>query len=146
MNTIKNEFIIYLDKLKDELLKYKDEPDIWKLTGDINNAPANLAMHVCGNLKYNIGAIMGNNGYERKRDEEFSVKGLSRNEVIAEIDSTIEMIEPILDKLTAEDMNILFPGNIHEPGHTYGTILTKIAHHFGYHLGQVNYHRRLLTK
>jgi hypothetical protein len=146
MNAIKNEFIIYLNKLKDELLKYKDENDIWKLAGDIKNTPGNLAVHVCGNLKYNIGTVIGNNGYIRKRDEEFSVKGLSKIALISEIDSTLDMIEPILDNLAPEDMNKPFPENIHEPEHTYGTVLTKIAHHFGYHLGQINFHRRLLTK
>jgi len=146
MNAIKNEFVIYLNKLKDELFKYNDKADLWKLTGTINNTPGNLAIHVCGNLKYNIGTMIGGNGYIRKRDYEFTVKELLWDDVIAEIDSTIEMIEPILDKLTHEDMSKLFPENIHEPGHTYATVLAKIAHHFGYHLGQINYHRRLLTE
>jgi hypothetical protein len=146
MNAVKNEFIIYLNKLKDELMKYSDENDIWLVAGEVKNSPGNLAVHVCGNLKYNIGTVIGNNGYIRKRDEEFSVKGLSKKALISEIDSAIDMIEPILDNLTSEDLDKPFPENIHEPGHTYGTVLTKIAHHFGYHLGQINFHRRLLTK
>jgi len=146
MTAYKNEFIIYLEKLKDELLKYSNEADIWKLTDTISNTPANLALHVCGNFKYNIGAIIGGNGYVRTRDAEFTKKGLTRNDIIAEIESTIEMIEPVLDNLTPEDINKPFPGNIHEEWQTYGSVLAKIAHHFGYHLGQINYHRRILSK
>jgi uncharacterized protein DUF1572 len=146
MIAYKNEFVIYLEKLKDELLKYSNEADIWKLTDTISNTPANLALHVCGNLKHNIGTIMGNNGFVRTRDAEFTIKGLSRDEVIAEIDATIEMIAPVLEGLKPEDLNKPFPGNAHEEWQTFGSILAKIAHHFGYHLGQINYHRRLLSK
>ena len=145
MTGYKTEFIIALNKMKDNLLQYKDEADIWTKPGGTNNTPANLALHVCGNLKHNIGAEIGKTGYIRNRDLEFTLAYLSRDEVIAEIDSTIEMIEPILDNLKPEDVNKPFPGNIHGEGETIGSVLTKIALHLGYHFGQVNYHRRILN-
>ena len=145
MNWYKNEFIINLEKLKDNLLQYKNESDIFTKPGDTKNSPANLAIHICGNLKFNIGSVIGQKSYVRNRDNEFTMKISGRNEVIAEIDSTIEMIEPVLDNLKPEDLQKPFPGNIHEEGQTIGTVLVKIAIHMGYHLGQINYHRRIAS-
>lgn len=140
----KNEFVINLNKVKDNLLQFTKEVDIWGKLDGTSNSPANLALHICGNLKNNIGATIGKNGYVRERDLEFTKDNLSRDEVIAEIDSTIKMIEPVLDNLKPEDLNLLFPSIIHEEGQTIGTVLVKIAVHMGYHLGQINYHRRIL--
>lgn len=142
----KNEFVINLNKIKDNILAFENENDIWGKLGRISNSPANLALHICGNLKHNIGAAIGNSGYQRERDTEFTKSNLSRNDVIAEIDSTIEMIEPVLYKLKPEDLNKPFPGKGHEEGQTIGTILVKIAIHMGYHLGQINYHRRIQSE
>jgi hypothetical protein len=146
MSWYKNEFVINLNRLKENLLEYKNESDLWSMPGDTKNPPANLALHICGNLKYNIGAAIGGNGYVRDRDREFTIKNQNRDEIIAEIDSTIAMIEPVLDNLKTEDLNKPFPGKGHEEGQTIGSILVKIAIHFGYHLGQINYHRRIQQK
>ncbi len=140
----KDEFNYGLNKLKDDILQFKDEASLWAKPGKTNNSPANLTLHICGNLKHNIGAEIGQNGYIRKRDAEFTAGNLSREEIIAEIDSTIDMIEPILDKLEAADINKPFPSDIHGEGQTIGSVLTKIALHLGYHLGQINYQRRIL--
>lgn len=139
--------IIYennLKALKDELLAYKNEQDIWKLHGDIKNTPANLAIHLCGNLKHFIGAVIGNDGYERNRDYEFAAKDVSRDEIVKDIDSTIEMIAPILKKLTPEDLNKEFESDWFGGGQSVGWVLARLGFHFGYHLGQINYHRRIL--
>ena len=145
MKNYKLQFITNLNTLKQELIQYKNEEDIWKTPGSTKNSPANLAIHICGNLKHNIGAEIGANGYVRNRDEEFSKKAIAREDIIDEIDSTIEMIEPIMDNLTFADITKPFPSDIHGEGQTIGSVITKIALHLGYHLGQINYHRRLLN-
>jgi len=83
MKYITSQFQKYLENLKKEISLYQNESDLWKLTGDLNNTPANLAMHLCGNLKHNIGAVIGNNGYVRNRDLEFSVKDINKQEILA---------------------------------------------------------------
>jgi len=143
MNGYKNEFLAGLEKLKKNITQFENDEAILEKPGDTNNSPANLAIHICGNLKHNIGAEIGRNGYVRKRDEEFTKTGLTKQKVIIEIESTIAVIEPILDKLTAEDLNKPFPSEIHGKGQTIGSVLTKIAMHMGYHLGQINYQRRI---
>jgi len=132
-----------LETLREEILTYKDEDDLWKLHGDIKNTPANLALHICGNLKHFIGATLGNTGYVRDRDNEFTVKGLSREELLKEIDSTIGVITPVLESLTRDDLNKAFPLDNFGEGRTVGGVITFLMFHLGYHLGQINYHRRM---
>ena len=145
MEDFKQLFLKYLNQLKDEIDAYKNESDIWKLAGDTKNTPGNLCLHVCGNLKHNIGAIIGKTGYVRNRDAEFSRKNVPKNELINEVDSTIDMISPVIDKLTDDDMKVEFPSDTFSQGGSVVLILLRVASHMGYHLGQINYHRRLIT-
>jgi hypothetical protein len=142
---ITNQFSNYLSKLKEEISEYKNENDLWKLTGDIKNTPANLALHLCGNLKHNIGAVLGGNGYLRNRDLEFSSKNISKELILNEIDSTIEAVIPVLMRLTVEKMNEQFPENSHGENLTNYDMIVRLALHLGYHVGQINYHRRILS-
>lgn len=134
-----------LEALKKELLAYKNEEDIWKLHGDISNSPANLAIHLCGNLNHFFGAVIGKNDYIRDRDYEFAVKEVPRDEIIKTIDNTIEVIVPILKNLTPEDLHETYPANSFGDNQSVEWVLTRLGFHFGYHLGQINYHRRMLN-
>ena len=122
-----------LNKLKNELSAYKTESNIWILDKEIPNSAGNLALHLVGNLRAFIGAEIGKTGYIRKREEEFSLKGVPREDILAEIDLTITEINQALDQLTTEDLKGEYPLKIF-----------KEKMHLGYHLGQLNYHRRLL--
>lgn len=132
-----------LEALKEEINAYKDETNIWKLHGDIKNSPGNLCIHLCGNLKHFFGAVLGGTGYERQRDYEFSAKDLPREELIREIDSTIEVVTPILKGLTQEDLHKKFPIDAFGENQSVEWVITRLGFHFGYHLGQINYHRRM---
>ncbi len=145
MKSIKEQFITNLVSLKKEIDAYPDEASLWLLTRQIKNTPANLALHLCGNLKHNIGAVLGKVNFVRERDLEFSKKGLSKSDIIIEIDFTSKMIEPVLDSLTNQDLLKPWPNDTYGPGQTIGSVLIRIGIHLGYHLGQINYHRRLLT-
>ncbi|MEZ4823452.1 MAG: hypothetical protein R2942_14050 [Ignavibacteria bacterium] len=78
MNSYIQLYIDFLNALKNEISLYKNEENIWKLEGDISNTPGNLCLHLCGNLKHFYGAILGNTGYIRERDLEFSRKNVGR--------------------------------------------------------------------
>lgn len=140
-------FVSHLDTLKKELELYTNEADIWKIQGDVNNAPGTLVLHLCGNLKHNIGAIIGKNGFVRKRDEEFSKRDVPKAELIKEIEETQAIIEPILKNLTPEDLVKPFDSdqfNMEDSQVNIAWVMSRLAIHLGYHLGQINYHRRLL--
>lgn len=137
-------YINFLNSLKDELSLYKNEKNIWILTGGISNTPGNLCLHICGNLKHFYGAVIGNTGYIRDRDLEFSQKNISRDELIRVVEETKEMIGKIFDELTPEDINKIYPLDKFGDKATYGFIFSRLVSHLAYHLGQINYHRRIL--
>ena len=144
MKIYKGLFIGNLTSLKEDINSYANESGLWLLKGSISNTPANLALHICGNLKHNIGAVLGNTGYIRNRDAEFSATGVSKQDIISEIDSTITMIGPVFDSLSNDDLLKPWPNEFYGEGQNIGSVLFRLIWHLGYHRGQINYHRRLL--
>lgn len=144
MNHYKELFINYLKQLKEEISSYKSETDVWQLKGGIKNTPGNLAMHICGNLQYNFGALISGSGYKRNRDYEFSQKDTPKQVILNEIETTSTVVSNAFSKLTADDMVKPFPSDIYGEGQTIGPVILRLAFHFTYHLGQINYHRRLM--
>jgi hypothetical protein len=133
-----------LDKLKEEINLFKNDSDIWKVKDGIINSAGNLTTHLIGNLNHFIGKTLGNTDYVRKRDEEFSVKNISREKLISDIDSLKEIIKNTLPNLSEEDLKKDFPLKIQEQTFTTENMLIFLLAHLNYHLGQVNYLRRLL--
>jgi len=133
-------------KVMDELMLYKNEADLWKVTEGINNSAGNLALHLTGNLNHFIGAVLGDTGYIRNRDSEFTTKGISKTELITSLEYTIKTIKQTFDKFSEEDLQKKFPLEKHGKEVTTGHMLLHLLTHLNYHLGQLNYHRRLLTE
>ncbi len=131
-------------KLKEELSLYADEADIWKIEGDILNPAGTLALHLAGNLQHFVGTLLGKTGYVRNRDAEFSLRDVSRVDLLAEIDQARAVVTATISALKEEDFARNFPVEKH--GRTISTthMLLHLLSHLGYHLGQVNYHRRLV--
>lgn len=133
-----------LDKLISELNLYQNESHLWLLDKDISNTAGNLALHLVGNLNHFIGASIGNTGYVRQRDLEFSQKNIPREDLISSVEATKLMIAEVLDKVTEADLNKEFRRNPFEEYMTTEFFLLHLLTHLSYHLGQINYHRRLL--
>jgi hypothetical protein len=143
-DTLKILFSRDLVKLKQELESYKNEDNIWRIDRNILNSAGNLCLHLIGNLNTYIGAELGNTGYIRNRPEEFSLKNIPRQELISKIEHTIEMLNITLDSLTEDQLNSEYPQIVADNKVSTEYFLVHLATHLGYHLGQVNYHRRLL--
>jgi uncharacterized damage-inducible protein DinB len=144
LESLKQIFNRDLDKLKEELAAYNNETNLWLLAGDIKNTGGNLVLHLCGNLQHFVGAILGQSGFVRKRDDEFGLKGLSKAELSDQIEATKNAVNTALTGLTTEDLNKPFPVNVFGKEMTTDFFLIHLATHLSYHLGQINYHRRLL--
>jgi uncharacterized damage-inducible protein DinB len=142
--TLQTLFTRDLNKLKLEIELYKNEANIWSTDKAITNSAGNLCLHLIGNLNAFIGAEIGKTGYIRNRPAEFSLKNIPRAELIAGIEETIKAIELSLGKLKEEDLDKEYPQLVFEAKTTTGYFLVHLATHLAYHLGQVNYHRRLL--
>jgi uncharacterized damage-inducible protein DinB len=143
-DTLKLLYTRDLVKLKQELESYKNEDNIWRIDRNILNSAGNLCLHLIGNLNTYIGAELGNTGYIRNRPEEFSLKNIPRQELISKIEHTIEILDTTLGSLTEDQLNSEYPQIIADNKVSTEYFLVHLATHLGYHLGQVNYHRRLL--
>ncbi|WP_422104066.1 DinB family protein [Winogradskyella sp.] len=133
-----------LNKLKDEVRAYTNEANLWLVTEGISNSAGNLSLHLVGNLNHFIGATLGNSGYVRRRDLEFSLKNVPRSEMMRQIDETLIMIETVLPQLSDTDLEKEYRRNPFEDYMTTEYFLVHLTTHLTYHLGQINYHRRLL--
>ncbi|MFN8238320.1 MAG: DUF1572 family protein [Chitinophagales bacterium] len=131
-------------KLKEEISLYKDENNLWVTEKQISNAAGNLTLHLIGNLNHFIGATLGHTGYVREREKEFSTKNIPLKELLASIDTTVNIVRQTLSSLTAEDLNKNFPLEKHGQVVKTDFMLLHLLAHLEYHLGQINYHRRLI--
>ncbi len=142
--TLRQLFKRDLEKLRTEITLYQDEDIIWKVDKQIANCAGNLCLHIIGNLNAYLGAVLGNTGYIRDREGEFSIKGIPREELLSKITETIEVVDAALANLTEEVLWKEYPMVVFKDKMTTGHFLVHLETHLGYHLGQVNYHRRLL--
>ncbi len=133
-----------LRRLKKEMLLYKDETNIWKIEGEITNTAGNLCLHLVGNLNYFIGTEIGKTDYIRKREEEFSLKNVPRVTLIKMVDETIAIVDNVLRSLTESQLREEYPIEVFKEKMTVGYFILRLNNHLNYHLGQINYHRRLL--
>jgi hypothetical protein len=134
-----------LNKLKNELKAYQNEANIWMVSGGITNSAGNLALHLIGNLNHYIGAEMGNSGYQRDRDSEFTIKNVPRDEILKMIEDTRHIITKALLEFPEDWFSRRYP--LEEFGYpmTYEYFMVHLVSHVNYHLGKINYHRRLLS-
>lgn len=130
-------------KLREEIDLYVEESAIWEVRGDIANSAGTLCLHLTGNLKHFIGAILGNTGYIRQRDLEFSRRNVSRTELIAGIDEARAEIKKVLESFPETDYDLDYPLEKHGKTVSNRYMLLHLLTHLNYHLGQVNYHRRM---
>ena len=142
--TLKQLYIRDLEKLKTEITSYNSEQNIWITSGTITNSAGNLCLHICGNLQHFIGAVLGNSGYVRNHKAEFSRKNVVIKELIDEIELTSKVVEKTLNEFTEDKLKEIYPINVFGYEMTTEFFLVHLTTHLNYHLGQINYHRRLL--
>ena len=143
MNTL---FTKNLRKLKSEIEAYTDESNLWVIDHQINNSGGNLCLHLLGNLNTYICVPFGNTGYIRDREFEFAGKGVPREELIQKIDKTIVDLSMSMGQISTDQLLADFPIQVFKEKTSTEYMLTHLACHLTYHLGQINYHRRLLDQ
>ena len=133
-----------LNKLKVEIELYKNENNLWKIEKGITNSAGNLCLHLIGNLNSYIGSELGKTNYIRNRPLEFSLKNVPKAELLDKINETILVVNKTLDTVTTEILQQEYPILVFESKTTTEFFLVHLSTHLAYHLGQINYHRRLL--
>jgi len=114
-------------KLIEEINLFRNEENLWKTQGSVKNSSGNLALHIIGGMNYLIGATLAKTGYVRDRDQEFIRKGVPRQEIVTQLEALIPMINQTLNALGHDGMEAEY----------------QLLVHLNYHLGQVNYLRRV---
>ena len=142
LTDIKAIYLKNIQRLTDEINAYENDIKLWKLNGSISNSGGNLCLHLVGNLNHFIGETLGNTGYVRNREVEFSTKNLTKTELINMIDEAKEIVSKTFEQLNEIDLQNDFPFEIFGKHSTEYYLIFFIAH-FEYHLGQINYHRRM---
>ena len=132
-----------LGKLEEEIAAYETAAGLWRLPAGIKNPAGNLCLHLCGNLQHFVGAVLGQTGYVRNRELEFSAKNVPAEELLVLIGTTRRVIVSVIAGLTEEDLEKTYPEKVLSGNMSTGHFLVHLSTHLSYHLGQINYHRRL---
>jgi hypothetical protein len=143
-NTLADFYERDIRKLIEELNLFKKEENLWKTHGSINNSSGNLVLHIIGGTNYLIGNLLAKTGYVRNRDQEFIRKDVPRNELVTQLEALIPIITDTLNRYSQEEMDAEFPIMFDDAKRSKNYVLVQLLVHLNYHLGQVNYLRRML--
>lgn len=133
-----------IQKVIDEISLFNDDRNIWKTSGSIKNSSGNLVLHLVGGLNHLIGATLANTNYIRNRNLEFEHNGVARELLIMELKELGLMIDKTINSISEEQLNKPFPIFFNKENATIEYVLIQLLLHINYHLGQINYLRRIL--
>jgi hypothetical protein len=74
-------FLRELATFRREVELFPDDDTLWRTVPGVTNSAGNLALHIAGNLRHFVGAVLGKTGYVRNRDAEFATREGSRDMV-----------------------------------------------------------------
>jgi len=135
-----------LGGLRREIEAYADDESLWKPVPGVPNLGGTLALHLAGNLQHFFGAVLGKDGYVRDRDAEFARRNVSRAELLRGVDAAQASIDKTLATMDDLDLQMPYPELIAKRKVNTGVFLFHLAVHLGYHMGQLDYHRRAATR
>ncbi len=133
-----------LDKLVAELELFETEDSLWLTAAGVGNAAGNLALHIVGNLNQYIGVKLGGTDFVRDRPAEFALRDVSRADLVERLRRTKGMLETVLGGLDAARLEAIYPEEVLGYAMTTRYFLMHLYGHMNYHLGQINYLRRVL--
>ncbi len=133
-----------IKRLQAEINSYNSDGALWEERGAISNSGGNLILHLIGNLNHFIGATLGKTAYVRNREAEFSTKDLTKQQLLEMLEEANKQVSHTMDLLPEFELQNEYPYDF-AGKHTTEYYLVFFIAHFEYHLGQINYHRRMLT-
>lgn len=141
---IANFYLRDIQKVIDEINLFNNNSNIWKTSGSIKNSSGNLVLHLVGGLNHLIGTTLANTNYVRNRNLEFEQKDIEREQLIMELKELGLMIDKTINSFSEEQLNKPFPIFFDKENATIKYVLIQLLLHINYHLGQINYLRRVL--
>ena len=131
IQSLKEVYLKNLNSLMTEISLYNSEEDIWKVEPGILNSAGNLTLHLMGNLNFFIGTYLGDTGYVRDRDREFSDKDIPKLQLMNDLNETINMLDVTLSNLSDEALLQVYPTDKFGEGKTNAYILTYLPDMYG---------------
>ena len=133
-------------RIAQEIQQFPDDAALWKTAPGVQNSAGNLILHLEGNLREYIGRQLGGAAYSRSRKQEFAGANLTRAELRGRIESLSGTIPGIISTLSAPDLEKSYPQQVFGDPISTAQFLVHLHGHFNYHLGQLDYLRRVLTQ
>lgn len=134
-----------LRALAREVSAYPSDSLLWQEMPGITNTGGTLALHLAGNIRHFFGAVLGGSGWIRDREREFNARGIARAAVVAEIALALAEVDRVIPALTGSTLAAPFPIEVQGRRLQTARFVTHLCSHFAYHLGQIDYHRRLVA-
>jgi uncharacterized damage-inducible protein DinB len=138
-------FVRDLESVRRELAGYHDDAGPWQPVPGLSNAGGTLVLHIVGNLRHFVGAVLGGSRYVRDREAEFAARGVPRAELDALVVATIAEVRSALTALDPARLDAPFPAAVRDVHPNTRLFLLHLATHLTYHLGQLDVHRRVVT-
>jgi Protein of unknown function (DUF664) len=124
---------------------FPDDASLFRTLPGVTNSAGNLGLHVAGNLKHYVGAVLGQTGYVRDREAEFATRGVSRADVARELGEAAQVVDHVLARLPAAALEQPYPEAVAGVVLPCRLFLMHLAVHLSFHLGQASYLRRSMT-
>jgi uncharacterized damage-inducible protein DinB len=134
-----------LRTLRREVEAYADDGSLWRSVPGIANVGGTLVLHLTGNLQHYLGARLGGTSYIRDRNAEFARRDVPRSELLREIEAARAAVKTAVSRIAERELSAEFPETVGGVRVQAGEYLMHLSTHLAYHLGQLDYHRRVVT-
>jgi uncharacterized damage-inducible protein DinB len=128
-----------------EVAAYPSDAALWQAVPGVTNTGGTLALHLVGNIQHFVGTVLGGGSYQRDRDAEFKRRDATRAELAGEVARAIAAVEGTLPRVTTAQLAAEYPLEVGGRRLPTSRFLTHLVSHLAYHLGQVDYHRRMVA-
>ena len=134
-----------LQAIERELNAYHTEEQVWQIPSGLPNSAGTLALHAAGNLQHFVGAVLGGSSYVRDRDAEFNRRDVARAELIEDLHRAATSVRETLERIDRATLEGTYPLPVANRRLVTSDFLTHLATHLAYHVGQLDFHRRIVT-
>jgi hypothetical protein len=134
-----------LTRLVQELQAFPSDGVLWAKLPGISNSAGHLFLHLEGNQREFIGRQLGHIDYTRRREIEFASAPIPGADLLHRIEPLPEFIPGIISVLSEETLAANYPEEVQGVPISTRQFLIHLSGHLNYHLGQIDYLRRVLT-
>jgi len=135
-----------LTRLIQELEAFPNDETLWARAPGVKNSAGNLVLHLEGNLREYVGRQLGGVAYSRERDQEFALAGISRGDLVRRMEEVRELVATVVSELGDDELEKPHPERVLERDLCSRDLLIHLHGHVNFHLGQIDYLRRILTE